>query len=125
MAVTIDISELAEGIAALPRTGRPTSVAVLVPFVEGRDDVVRAFLAEGPPFDPAEIGIESHTVFLTEREAIFVFDAPGGVQELERILTEPDFWDMVASWQRSASGKPRLAVEAYSWRQEASTAGRP
>lgn len=115
MAQAIDISELAEQLAVLRRRSRPTSVAVVVPLAEGKDEIVREFLAEGPPFDPAAIGLAGHKVFLTEHEAVFVFDVRTGPQGLERILAEPDFWDVASSWQRCASAKPRLGVEAYSW----------
>ena len=75
--------------------GSHESIAIVVPLAEGRSEVVREFLAEGPPFDPTGIGLESHKVFLTDREAIFVFDTVEGAQAFERILAEPEFWDVV------------------------------
>ena len=42
--MAIDISELAGQVAALQRPGRPTSVAVVVPLVEGRAEIVRESL---------------------------------------------------------------------------------
>lgn len=122
MAVTIDIADVAEKVAALQRTGTSTSVAIVVPLAEGRMEVVREFLAEGPPFDPAEIGLEGHRVFVTEREAIFVFDGAGGLQNLDRILAEREFWDVLSAWQRCAAAAPRLAGEVYSWPERT---GRP
>lgn len=115
MAVTIDVSELAGRLAALHHGGRPTSVAVVVPLAEGLCDVVREFLDEGPPFDPAAIGLDRHQVYVTDREAIFVFETEAGVQALERILAEPDFWDVVSAWEHCASEEPRVAAAVFEW----------
>lgn len=115
MGVTIDASELADKLAAVHRAGKAARVAVVVPLSEGYCDVVRDFLAEGPPFDPEAVGLARHQVFLTEREAIFLFDSPDGAQPLLRILEEPDFWGAASAWQRCCDSEPRLGTEAYSW----------
>jgi hypothetical protein len=121
MTVKIDIAEAAEELAALHRAsaGHPRrthqSIAVVVPLAEGRCDVVHEFLEEGPPFDPAAIGLEKHTVYLTEREAIFVFETEQGVEAFERILAEPELWDVVGPWEHCAGEKPLVATAVYDW----------
>jgi len=121
MTVKLDISEVSEKLAALHaneahRTeGLHRSIAVVLPLVEGRCDVVRAYLEEGPPFEPAEIGLDSHKVFLTDREAVFVFETEEGAKAFERILAEPELWDVVASWEHCLAEEPRLATPVYEW----------
>ena len=121
MTVKIDISEVSGKLAELHaneahRTDRShRSIAVVVPLTDGRCDVVREFVEEGPPFEPSEIGLESHKVFLTDREAIFVFETEEGVKALDRILAEPELWDVISSWEHCLSEPPRLATAVYEW----------
>jgi hypothetical protein len=121
--VTIDISEVAQELAIL-HGGRKARarVAIVVPLAEGRCDVVREFLSEGPPFDPAAVGVLRHDVFLTEREAIFVFETESGTEALERILAEPELWDVAGAWERCLAEKPRIATGVYEWPEHRSTA---
>ena len=116
MTATIEVSKLAEQFAALHLAEHPQqSFAVVLPLAEGRDEVVREFLAEGPPFDPASIGLERHQIFVTEREVVFVFETAEGLQAVARLLSEPEFWEVVSSWERCASSEPRVAAAAYAW----------
>lgn len=118
---TIDISAMAEQLAALHRETAHRrdpgheSIAIVVPLAEGRCEVVREFLAEGPPFDPKEIGLESHKVFLTDHEAVFVFETEDGAKALERILDEPELWDVVSAWKRCSAAEPRIGTAIYEW----------
>ena len=118
---TIDISQAVERLTELHRVavhrkgpGRE-SIAVVVPLAEGRCEVVREFLAEGPPFDPGGIGLESHKVFLTDREVVFVFEAADGAKALERLLEEPELWDVVPAWKRCSAAEPRIGAAVYEW----------
>ncbi len=122
MTVKIDIAEVSEKLAELhvheaqhSDRGHHRCVAVVVPLADGRCDVVRDFLAEGPPFEPAEIGLDSHSVFLTDHEAIFVFETEEGVQAFERILAEPELWDVISAWEHCMSDEPRVARPVYEW----------
>jgi hypothetical protein len=123
MTVKIDIAEASDKLAALHATeahhpGRAhRSVAVVVPLTDGRCDVVREFLSEGPPFEPGTIGLESHTVFLTDHEVIFVFETEEGVRAFERILAEPELWDVISSWEHCMSEEPRVAQPVFEWRR--------
>jgi hypothetical protein len=121
MTVNIDISEVSEKLAALHANEAHRadkahrSIAIVVPLTEGRCDVVREFLEEGPPFEPREVGLESHKVFLTDREAIFVFETEEGVKAFERILGEPEVWELVSPWEHCMADEPRLAAAVYEW----------
>lgn len=122
MTVKIDIAEVSEKLAQLhvheahhAGGAHHRSIAVVVPLAEGRCDVVREFLAEGPPFEPGEVGLESHKVFLTEREAVFVFETEEGAKAFERILAEPELWDVISSWEHCMADEPRIAQPVYEW----------
>jgi hypothetical protein len=121
MTVKLDVSEVAARLQALHQAaahrvpGSHESIAVVVPLGPGRSEVVHEFLAEGPPFDPRRIGLESHKVFLTDREAIFVFDTVEGAHAFERILADPDFWDVVPAWEHNVSEEPRIGTIVYEW----------
>jgi len=115
---------VAEQLAALHhRESGHESIAVVVPLAEGRSEIVREFLEEGPPFDPREIGLESHRAFLTEREVVFVFETQAGMKAFERILAEPEFWDVLPHWRRNVAGEPRIGPAVFEWPQRGRSEG--
>ncbi len=110
------ISELAESLNTL-RTGERRFVSrlvIVVPLQQGASDRARALLRKGPPFDPEAAGLERHHVFLTDHEAVFVFevDAPDAV---ERLSSDPTLWEALAGWNELVAGPPRVAEDVYSW----------
>jgi hypothetical protein len=122
MSITLDVSGVSARLHSLHQAaehripGAHECIAVVVPLLEGRSDVVREFLAEGPPFDPVAVGLHGHSVFLTDREAVFVFDTVEGAQAFERILAESEFWDVVSAWEHNVSDEPRIGSLVYEWR---------
>ena len=106
------VGELAQLLAAL-RPGRRTTV--VLPLQPGSGAEVRELLAAGPPFDPDELELVRHEVFLTPDEAIFVFESRHGAGPLEQLLAEPDLWQGAAAWAPYIAGPPRIAEDAYSW----------
>ncbi len=89
-------------------------LVVVVPLEEGAQDRARELLRNGPPFDPQAAGLERHHVFLTDNEAIFVFeaDAPDAVEQL---AADESLWEAVAGWTDLVGGSPLLAEDVYSW----------
>lgn len=113
------VAELAERLAQrlLPRrVGAP--MLVILPLKPGAGERVRHLLAHGPPFDPQAAGLERHRVFVTDREAVFLFEATGE-PAIERVLNEIELWAAAASWRECLAGPPRLADVAYSWTRAA------
>jgi hypothetical protein len=109
------ISELAEHLAAQLREEHAMSRAVVVlPLREGTSDRAAELLRHGPPFDPEEIGLDRHHVFLTDEEAVFVFEADD-LAAAERLVGNERFWSAAAAWKDLVAGPPRLADDAYSW----------
>jgi len=116
MSTRFDIGELGHELAALAARHDLKHVAVVVPLAPGTREMAFDAIAEGPPFDPREVGIDFHQVLLTDREAIFVFGLTAGVETLERILASEDLWSVVSWWERIAGGRPQVAHVAYEWR---------
>jgi len=109
------VSELAEHLSSQIGEERVMSRAVVVlPLREGANARAAELLRGGPPFDPETVGLERHQVFLTENEAVFVFEADSR-DAAERLAGEESFWSAVAAWKELVAGPPRLADDAYSW----------
>jgi hypothetical protein len=89
-------------------------LVIVVPLQQGGAERARALLKNGPPFDPDAAGLARHHVFLTDSEAVFVFeaDAPDAVV---RLASEPTLWEAIAGWNDLVAGPPRLANDVYSW----------
>jgi hypothetical protein len=109
------VAELAERLAGLllGREG-PSRVVVILPLRAGVRDRVRDLLAQGPPFDPEAAGLERHYVFLTDREAVFLFEA-SGQSVIKRLAGTTDLWAAAPTWQEYVAGPARLAEDAFSW----------
>jgi hypothetical protein len=109
------ISELAEHLSSLLGEERVMSRAVVVlPLREGASEQAAKLLRGGPPFDPQEVGLEQHHVFLTEKEAVFVFEADSR-DAAEKLIGEGHFWSAASAWKDLVAGPPRIAEDAYSW----------
>jgi len=115
MSVKFDVKDLAAQLGRLEAHPDRRKVVIVLPLAPGKHEVARAFLEEGPPFDPGTIGLASHEVFVTENEAIFVFGTARDVHPLEQILAEPELWEVVSSWEDIAAGPPRVADVIYDW----------
>jgi hypothetical protein len=88
-------------------------LVIVVPLQHSTRESARVLLRSGPPFDPALAGLERHHVFLTDHEAVFVFEA----DELDAVerLADPTLWNAIADWNDLVAGPPRLAEDVYSW----------
>jgi hypothetical protein len=93
---------------------KASRMIVVVPVTESAREQVRVLIAKGPPFDLPSSGLDAHHVFLTEREAIFVFEAADR-SVLERLVANVDVWAAAEAWREYLAGEPRLAQDAYSW----------
>jgi hypothetical protein len=91
------------------------SRAVLVlPLLEGARERAAELLRNGPPFDPEAVGLDRHHVFLTDEEAVFVFEADD-LEAAERLIGGESFWTAAGAWKDIVAGPPRLAGDAYTW----------
>lgn len=108
------IGELTDRITALQRSNASHRAAIVLPLFQGSGDVARRLLADGPPFDPEALGLERHSVYLTDDEVVFIFEWRGDTS-FESLLAQPGVWDVAAAWTELAAGPPRLAEAAYTW----------
>jgi hypothetical protein len=87
---------------------------VIVPLRAGTRGRAAELLSGGPPYDPETVGLERHQVFLTDEEAVFVFEADSR-DTAEQLMGEERFWSAASAWKEIVEGPPRLAEDAYSW----------
>src|SRR5215216_3806272 len=83
------LQEVADRLSEL-RLLAPRRATVVVPLQDGAVERVRRLAVAGPPFDPAEVLLTRHQLLVTEREAIFVFEAESELA-LEALLGRLDF----------------------------------
>jgi hypothetical protein len=117
------VSELAELLAGL-RLGSeatPRRLLVALPLKDGALEQARELIASGPPFDPEELGLERHRVFLFDDEVLFVFESGASAQKLEDALARPDLWRGAGEWHDLVAGPPRVAEDVYAWDSEPSS----
>ena len=119
MEQTLDMPHrVADAMTTLSQCSRKQhGIAIVIPLREGMRDVASEFLAEGPPFDPEQLGLSRHIVFLTDSEVVFVFETSGELTTIDRILAEPEFWSIASAWEHLIDGEPRVGVVAFDWSQ--------
>jgi hypothetical protein len=104
-----ELADLLSGLAATQQWSERAAIALPVrPECEGR---VRRLVRSGPPFAPAQLGVDEHSVYLTEGAVVFVFvgaDARGAV---ERLTRSPRAWQAGLAWRRYLAGAPCLLAE--------------
>jgi hypothetical protein len=88
---------------------------VIVPLRKGASERARELIRQGPPFDPDKAGLDHHEVFLTEREAIFLFRGPNTDQTVQHLAADPALWRAATAWRTCINGKPRIADTTYTW----------
>jgi hypothetical protein len=112
--------ELAELVAELSAAEKHASrrVVVVVPLRAGKADRARELVAGGPPFDIGALELEAHHVFVTEREAVFLFEGTAARETLERLVRSPRVVREAGRWSDCLAGRPRLADESYAWRRD-------
>ncbi len=89
-------------------------LVVVVPLAKAARDRATALLRRGPPFDPGTAGLERHHVFLTDNEAVFLFEADSP-DAVEQLAADESLWAAAAGWSELVAGPPRLAEDVYSW----------
>ncbi|HEU0247536.1 MAG TPA: hypothetical protein VFR38_10665 [Gaiellaceae bacterium] len=104
-----ELADLLVALAAEHADGGE-EVAVIVPLKKDRMAQAKELVVQGPPFDPAALGLTRHEVFLTADKAIFVFAGPHVRATLERMTRDPTLWRVGIAWRACIGGRPRLAA---------------
>jgi hypothetical protein len=113
------IAEIAERLSAL-QFGEDLRrrIAIVLPLKAGAHDAVLTLLTAGPPFDPEALGLDRHQVFLTESDAVFIFESDLGAAALESLVEDPELWQRAAAWQDYLAGPPQIAEDVFSWSRD-------
>jgi hypothetical protein len=75
----------------------------------GRAAEAERELADGPPFDPGEVGLSSHAAYLTDREVYLVFEGQAARSIALRLARE--HLVEVSRWQDLITGLPANVAE--------------
>jgi hypothetical protein len=114
--ILFELSDLL-ALLTLERRERYERVTLVVPLKKNRIQQAHTLVAEGPPFDPLTKGLERHEVFLTDTEAVFLFEGPNAADTVQRLARDPAAWRQAIKWRPLLAGAPRLARSAYTWRR--------
>ena len=108
------LNELADLLTALAGeyADPHQQVVVVLPLRKGRLSRAKELVAQGPPFDPAAVGLTRHEVFLTDREAIFVFEGRNVRKKFERLTRDPTLWQAGLAWRGCVGGRPRISSDS-------------
>jgi hypothetical protein len=86
-------------------------------------DEAEVLLAEGPPFDSEQLGLERHSAYLTAGEVVFLFEGPEVEWVVNDLVDDPRIASFFAPWQKLIDGAPRLAHERFHWSRGAEKLG--
>jgi hypothetical protein len=100
---------------------RSSQVAVVARLREGTEARARELVAQGPPFDPREMGFDRLAVYLSPGEVIFHFEGKGAAQKLANVVDDMVVSASFSGWAPLLEGTPRLAHESYFWEGEDQT----
>jgi hypothetical protein len=90
-------------------------VVVTAKLKPGSEDAAADIVRLGPPYDPGEIGLVRHGVYLGGSEVVFVFEGPSLEQDLLDLLNDPAASAAFAVWGPFLEGSPSIAHELFYW----------
>ena len=72
-------------------------------------------LRAGPPYDPGDIGLVRHGVYLSGSEVVFVFEGPGIDALIRELANDPVRSAAFGVWGPLLEGTPAIAHEEFYW----------
>jgi hypothetical protein len=93
-------------------------VVVTAKLRDGSHDAAAELLRAGPPYDPGDIGLVRHGVYLGASEVVFVFEGPDVEHQVQNLLNDPVASAAFAVWGPLLQGTPSAAHELYYWEAE-------
>jgi hypothetical protein len=82
---------------------------------EGTQEQARELITTGPPFDPADLSLVRHSVYLGGDLVIFVFEGEDVEQRVASLINDRVSSASFGAWMPLLAGSPSLAHEAYYW----------
>lgn|SRR5512133_3904892 len=98
-----------------PDNGSVERLVVTLKLREGTHERAAELVAEGPPFDPADLGLARHAVYLGDDLVIFTFEGEGVEQRVRSVSNDPVRSTSFAAWMPLLDNRPALAHEVYYW----------
>jgi hypothetical protein len=100
-------------------TGSPVErLVVTLKLRKGTDERAAKLIAAGPPFDPADLGLARHAVYLGGDLVIFAFEGEDVEERVRVLINDPVRSASFAAWVPLLAGRPALAHEVYYWEAE-------
>jgi hypothetical protein len=93
-------------------------IAVIAKLKPNSEKRAAELVESGPPFDPEQLGFDSHSVFLSANHVVFVFEGARLDQLLHGVVRDPSNIGAFGAWEPIIEGFPAVAREAYSWQRE-------
>jgi hypothetical protein len=93
-------------------------VALIARLRQGTEPRAAELIRSGPPFDPATVGFDRHTVFLSATEVVFVFEGREVEWAIDKLVGDPFQWlltEALDEWTNIIDGPPRIGRAEYAW----------
>jgi hypothetical protein len=90
-------------------------IVVTAKLKPGSHDAATDVLRAGPPYDPDDLGLVRHGVYLGASEIVFVFEGADVEQRLRDLLNDPAASAAFAVWGPLLEGTPSAAHELFYW----------
>ena len=93
-------------------------IALVARLKPGAEPRAAELIAKGPPFDPGELGITRHSVYLAADAVVFVFEGHEVESAVDDLVEDPLRWTVnqaFDAWRPLVDGDPRIARPAYVW----------
>jgi hypothetical protein len=99
-------------------------LAIVARLKPGAEPRAAELIANGPPFDPTDSGLDGHSVYLSADEVIFVFEGHEVEWIVDRLVDDPFYWlvgEALERWRPLLDDQPRIARPVYVWRPKVAT----
>jgi hypothetical protein len=90
-------------------------LVVTLKLRKGTQERAAKLIAAGPPFDPADLGLTRHAVYLGNDLVIFAFEGEDVEERVRGVIDDPVRSASFTSWVPLLAGRPALAHEIYYW----------
>ena len=94
-------------------------VGIVARLKQGSEPRAAQLIAEGPPFDLAEIGLLAHDVYLSPGEVVFIFEGHDVEWIVDELIDSPfqhELQTVLGLWRAIVEGAPHIAREQFEWR---------
>jgi hypothetical protein len=90
-------------------------LVVTLKLRKGTQERAAKLIAAGPPFDPADLGLARHAVYLGDDLVIFAFEGEDVQERVRVLINDPVRSASFVQWAPLLAGRPALAHEVFHW----------